>query len=422
MNDQNITTKEYRVFAPRCEALKASVQKLNKRATKLGVPQITVTDTGRFEDVNVYKAHPYEHEVDYVERYLFVSVTGSAPKFAGWSLAAVVEHTEEGNLLRKSPDCKVELTPFRTGAPRCDHCKTIRNRKDTFVFLHDSGDVKVIGANCIKDFLGHADPHALARWAELSYSLTECCEAAEERGECGSGCHDTRAHVETVLSYAACVIRRKGFVSGKKSRESQEAGGNVCSTAFYVSSWTNPDRRMVLGVDYFTPDDVDRERAGVARQYVVDTLGAGNPELLSDFEHNLLLACRCESVERRNIGLLAFVPEYYARQVEKREQEKRNAASSAHFGEAGKRYRKVALTYIKSAGYSSSYGGGFFHTFMTAAGETLSWKTSNGMNLDAGATVVATFTVKRHTEWRGLKQTEISRLAEEVHAPEEVAA
>ena len=35
----------------------------------------------------------------------------------------------------------------------------IRNRRETFIVVHENGDQKMVGSDCIKDFLGHVDPH-----------------------------------------------------------------------------------------------------------------------------------------------------------------------------------------------------------------------------------------------------------------------
>ena len=406
---------EYRIFEPNLARLQFELEKLNRKALKLGSAPIVLHLTGKVEEF------PIRNEitglVTRVNRFVWAEFSGSAPKFAGWSLAAVVEHAEEGNILRKSPGCAVELNSFRTGAPRCDHCKALRNRRDTYVVIHENGDQKVIGSNCIKDFLGHANPEQLVRLAELHFSAGELVEGCGEEGFFGGGYSSPLVSVSTLLAFAACAIRRLGYVTSKKARESQEAGGNVCSTGQTASFWMKPTLKAVLGKDYFLPEDCDSQAGEKAREYVLAHLGGKPAEELSDFEHNLLTACRCESVEGRNIGLLAFVPEYYARSIE----QAKAAVNETYFGEVGKRARNVPLTYVKSTGWESQYGYTYLHTFSGPNGSRILWKTGTMFDGSAGAEIIATFTPKSHEEYKGHKQTKVSRLTWEP-ALKEVAA
>lgn len=410
MNNMNNTTTTYRVFEPNLPRLRADIEKLNKRGAKLGAVPITITPTGNVEEVPVLNYNVRDSNgqptVQRVNRFVFVDVAGESPKFAGWELAACVEHAEEGNILRKSPTCKVELNSFRTGAPRCDHCNTIRNRRSTYILIHDSGTQKLVGSNCIKNFLGHEDPQLLARCAELVWSLNELCTWAEEDEgfETGGSSHP-RLHVDTFLAYAACAIRRLGFVSSKRAQETNAAGGNTQSTACTARCWLQPGPKCVEGVDYFKPEAVDFTAGIAAKQHVLDTFSPKDAETLSDFEHNLFTVCKCDSVEFTNTGLLAFVPEYYARSIESA----KVAATQNYFGEVGKRYRGIEVSYLKSTGWDSAYGWTYLHTFATADGAKLLWKSGSNVDGCAGQKLSATFTVKSHEEYKGHKQTKISR-------------
>lgn len=397
---------EYRIPSWRVESLRLEIEKLNKRAAKLGVPAIVFRDTGRFEDVPS-KRNSFG-EITEVSRFCFIEVEGQAPKFAGWTLAAVVEHTEEGNILRKSPECKVELSKYREGAQHCDHCNCVRRRNDTFVVIHESGEQKMVGRNCLRDFLGHADPEALAKWAELIFSLGEICEAEEGfDGFEGYSCRNL-FYVKTFISYAACAIRHLGFVSGKAEYETRDLPGSaVTSTKSTAIHWMHPSADDKLDVDYFRPEDRDWAAAEKAREYVLETLGAKSE--LNDFEHSLLVACKCEAIEPRNAGILAFVPEYYSRAIEKA-REIANRVPFQYFGEVGKRVRGVELEYVKSTGWESQYGYQHLHTLLGPDNSKIMWKTGDSMDLAAGEKIIATFTVKSHEEYKGSKQTKVSRM------------
>lgn len=402
--------EQYKIDYRKFEGFKAQIAKLNVRCAKLGVPAIVIRELG-IEEKEV--KNQYTQVVQRVDRWHIIELEGAQPKFQGWTLAAVVEHAEEGNLLRKAPGCAVDLVSFRQGAPRCDHCKAIRNRKDTFIVLHESGAQKMIGSNCIKDFLGHQDPHMLAKWAEICFSAGEMAGDSEIfDGDYMGGRVQELANCRTVIALANAAIRNKGFVSGKAANAAREEGRSLPSTAGYVRTALHPNltgrNPDVEGKDFFAPIDQDFEVADKAIAYILDTLGTQDAEKLNDFEHNLLMVAKCHNVEERNIGLLAYVPQHYARSLE-RAAEKANRAPEAYFGEVGVRYKGIELTYNRSTGWESQYGYTHLHMFSGPNGERMSWKTGNDLGLEPGAKVVATFTVKAHEVYKETLQTKITR-------------
>lgn len=422
-------TKTYSIFSSKWSTFEAGIAKLNKRAAKLGVSPITFVKTGNVKTVSVTRRdslRPDDHfgfteaqlnEVVYVKEFIEVEVTGETPKFAGWSLAAVIETTPEGNILRKSPGVEIELARYRTCQPECEHCNTARHRKETFVVLHENGTTKQVGRNCIGDFLGAKDPHALAQQAELDYCLGELCGSCEDGSEGGfGGTSDSLIHVGSFLTYVSLACRLKGYVSRKAEQASQEAGGNVESTRNYANWLMFPPKNAGRGYrsePVPKPEQIDSDRADAARQYVLDTLGAKEASTLSDFESSVLIACKCEAVSHRNLGLLAFVVEYHAREIDKSLQRAREfgrAKDAGHFGTVKDRVRDTEIIYTKSTGFDSQFGYTYIHTFRTAVGHLLIWKTGTELSVAPGTRVIATFTVKEHSEWNGTPQTKITRV------------
>lgn len=418
MNDNE--TRIYKIHTARLDGARAKLDKLNTRAARLGCAPAVLTVTG-YHDEPVY-AQDIDGNAIFprrqvgVTRYALVTVTGEAPKFAGWTLAACIENTDGGNIMRKSPDCKVELEPrFRTCASGCDHCNMPRNRKETFVVIHDSGAQKLVGRDCIRDFLGHDSPDNILARAEWAISLDGTL--AEFEGDCGCGPDSTLASTDALLAYAACATRVYGFISGSRARAAELAGSNLESTGATAQRWMLPSPKGAGRKELAErqrPTEVDDARAAAARAFVLATLGTRAD--LSDFENNLLVACRADFVDRKNVGLLAFVVEYHARETEKslaREREaKANAAATYFPAEPKTRVKNVKVKYLRSIGYESQWGAGYFHLFSTVeGGHTLKWSTGTAMyNVQPGTEYSVTFTVKSHDEFRGAKQTSVSRM------------
>ena len=189
-----VTIGEYDIPERNFPEFEREIASLNKHAARIGCPAVTIETLGtEVRKVQVGwrsdatglpcaegpLAHPYY--ADYL--YLRVRVTGSEPKFAGWTFAAVLEPTEAGTLVRSIPG--VELPPdYQTTDPtRCDHCGKRRHRAETFVLMHDGkadavspthgahasafpdGQTIQVGRTCMQDFTGGLDPHHIASLA-----------------------------------------------------------------------------------------------------------------------------------------------------------------------------------------------------------------------------------------------------------------
>lgn len=105
---------------------------------------------------------------------------------------------------------------------------------------------------------------------------------------------------------------------------------------------------------------------------------------------------------------------------EKAEQEAREAAIrsqkaiSQHVGQVGDKV-EIKGTYVRTGSWEqpsfSGYGTDTFyaHTFKDADGNVFTWKTQKGLGLEYGENVNIKGTIKKHTEYKGEKQTELTR-------------
>lgn len=122
------SAKIYKIPSQNLPALKAKFEKLGRRAKRLGLPVPTFTEikTERVEkdDGGVYLLH-----------HITVNPGVAVVKVAGWQFVAVIQHTEEGNIVRKVTDVEIP-EKYRNTSNYCDHCKVKRERKDTYVLLN----------------------------------------------------------------------------------------------------------------------------------------------------------------------------------------------------------------------------------------------------------------------------------------------
>lgn len=108
-------------------------------------------------------------------------------------------------------------------------------------------------------------------------------------------------------------------------------------------------------------------------------------------------------------------PEYYVNKIQSAEETiKANKSTSQHVGTIGEKI-SIIVTYKHTASWENGYGGYWntgvtnLHTFQDDQGNIYVWKTSNFIEADYGTKLTITGTIKEHSEYKGIKQTALTR-------------
>jgi hypothetical protein len=410
----------YDVPARNYSWLSEKIQKLNNRAEKLGVEPIIMKITS--ERLVQISKEPWE-QVGRQEKFYTVNIRGATPVLSGWKFIGTLQHIpDNGNtvtILRAVPG--ESLADYR-GAPNwCDHCKTSRRRNDTFVVRRTDDDgvdvLQQVGRQCLKDFLGNADPHKLADWAESLSLLSDLMKAAgenmDERGRGGLW-----FRMEGVVVLSAEVIRRFGWTSHKMAKDAEEKGGVSLLTT------SNRVRALLYGTSPLEQREWDaggpitdesKAVALAALEWVrteVPAVAAADPD--NDYLYNLVQIGKLEAIEANMIGITVSLVSAYQREL------KRRAApvTSEHVGTVGLR---ETFTLMVAERRNITYGDGtpgIILKFVDLSGNSLAWFTGSAGKFVQGKTYRVKATIKRHDEFRGVKQTTLNR----VNILEELAA
>ena len=343
------------------------IAKLNKRCTKLGIPEITVT-TEHDHTLHLYR-NPLNDfkcwlaEVDIptkvcgmvavgqVREMWEVTITGTAPKYAGWRFIATLEPlaaagTETLNLVMTVPGEKCPVAFMRAEhVGRCDHCNAKRMRKQTFVVQHDDGTFKAVGRQCIKDFLGHEDPNRLAAWAELLIELGGMAAGSQDEGWLGGGRQEPAWDLEFYLGWVAGVIRTQGWTSRTKVKEN--GGGATVDTVNWI---LNPPVKFTDAKeekewrelrDACTPTAGDLAEAAEALTWALELdieklLTAGSAD---NYLANVAALARARVVGRKTCGLGGSIVAAAAKARDRAKQAAQAAQkpASVHVGTVGVR-------------------------------------------------------------------------------------
>lgn len=206
-------------------------------------------------------------------------IDGSQPKLAGWSFFAVLEHSDgQPNVVKFiQPGIGTihqnNAQGWLYSGPDCNHCKIKRKRNDTFLVIDNTQHIKQVGRNCLKDFLGHANPHDVAKYADLLAEVYAVSKAAEDEvnttidlgkgivaaTHAGSKWHsNSTAYVDTFiyLQNVAAAMRVGKFVSVVKAESSggvptwQTAFTNMFGDSHTNDVWLDDDELAYAALDW----------------------------------------------------------------------------------------------------------------------------------------------------------------------------
>lgn len=339
-----------------------------------------------------------------------LEVRSARPALAGWNFLAVVEPMVGGNLIRQVPYADVaegELEPWRTGEIRCDHCKTSRYRKETFVVRADGSDpaiaagtYKQVGRNCLEAFLGGksaASIIAALGWADI----VRGAGGDGEGGGFGGGFDGFE--MNDFLAWVASSARISGYVTRTQAR-ARDAQATSDHALYLVSppggDYTAKERwRAAREKFHPTTDDVARAKAALE--------WAAGIEPSNDYERNLNLVAKQPALERKHAGILASAVSGHARKLGD-DLKRASHAPSRHIGAAGEKL-DLTLTIEKVISVPSDYSADAkMVTMRDAEGNAFLWRTSVDVGT-AGEVVTLRGTVKRHSDFKGELQTELTR-------------
>jgi len=339
----------------------------------------------------------------YTARFVLVEAEGKAV-VNGWKFIASVEHTAKGNIIRQA--CGIEVPErYYTGKPVCEHCNSNRARKDTYIVMNEeTGEFKQVGRNCLCDYTHGMSAEGVAQYT-AAFEEIIAGEAVEP------GMDYTRyVKTEEYLRYVAETIRHFGYV---KNIDGERSTADRATDYFgvdhgWLTGWWGREilkeyqREMErCGFDAESPEAAEETRKALEW---LDTQEESN-----NYIHNLKTACANEYLSGRNLGILASLFPTYNRELEYENQRRKEALAgkaSEYVGEIGERVELKVDSVKLITSWETMYGTTFVWKITDKDGNIYTWKTGNGIPDDV---VSIKGTVKEHKEYRGVKQTELTR-------------
>lgn len=399
---------QYSIYEGHMADLMKKVNRIQNKCLKYGC-EFHFAEVGEeFKEVKDLEGHIHTC------RFVLVEVEGTAV-INDWLFVASVEHTAKGNIFSKALT-DVEIPErYRTSDPVCEHCNSNRSRSATFIVMNAvTGEFKQVGKSCLMDFTNGLSASVAAWFSSLKKVFEEAENEPVSCGGYGERYYDTAE----LLSYAAEVIRKFGYVSSKDSNSTKERTMDFLMVNKGMTRWIPEDEINRIKRDMekvnFNPDSAE------AKEMVKSAITWINgQEAVNDYMHNLKTVCSLNYNPWNRIGILvSLFPtfnrdlEVQAKKAEAEAKAKKEAQNSKHIGSIGDRIQITVQSVKCLTSWENTFGyyptTTYLYKIVDQEGNVFTWKTSNFID-EENLPKTIKGTVKEHSEFRGVKQTVLTR-------------
>jgi hypothetical protein len=419
-------------------AFGAKITKLNRRAKRLGLPEITYVAIGeRYEEADIFEIELGEPRKVGREKIIvhdLVLNNVEPVKVNGWSFAAVLEPLGERNLIL--PVHGVEIPErFVTSGCACEHCGKHRNRKNVFV-IRNGDEFKQVGRACLRDFVGEDGAETVANqfafYGEIYYDLDAYCRGERDLWTGGGEkCYD----LDYILPIVVSHLNEFEFVSGEKARNIYSL-----STKDKIKlELTAPEKKIkVTDADCEEANKIIEFFASIPQEKLVsrrlthtfdtegNVTGREWKEEPNQYLWNIHTICAAGYFGEKALGIVCSIPTAHDNQIKgeaRQLAQEAIRASSRHEGKVGERI-EITGTIIRTFSFDNEFG--TTHKIVLNAGGLCyvvsEPKTFNadGAQLDfvdEGHTIKFKGTIKGFSEFDGVKQINLLRPSKATYIP-----
>lgn len=324
-------------------------------------------------------------------------------KHEGWEFIGTLEHTPNGNIIRVIKKGVEVPERYRTAKQECEHCHTNRDRKDTYlVYNENTGEFKQVGKSCLKGYTGLSAAVCAMICDFDSYMQSLDNDKDSELGFGGFVSGNGMLDGTYVKKIAYDIVSKEGYISTQNSG----LGNNSTVTKIYndVSTHVKPKA---------TDEDIKK-----VTEWVLEK----EKSQPSSYILNASTAWKLDYVEYRHLALIGSLINSYLKDVEKQKRQDLMAKSSQEAGYVGNVNDKVTF---KVASLKTLYSKGsyayhapevYVYQLLDEEGHIYIWSTSTDIKVGD----IITAKVKEHKEYRGQKQTVITRGSVVEHSNKQV--
>lgn len=398
---------KYMIFEGFVDELDKKMRRIEKKCARYGV-EFVYRKTGVEEYREVKDPEGVKHNLRYVE----IEADGKA-QMNDWMWLASVEHTEKGNLIHSPRDIAIP-NKYYTSDGYCEHCNSNRARRYLYLVENvKTHEVRQVGRSCVRDYTHGLNADMIALCTSM---IDEFAEAEEREPGFGFGFGSYEYYeVEMVTRFLCETIRHFGYV-----RNGQE---DQWSTAARAEAYLNVALghvRYFYKYDYYLEVKKEMEKVGFDADSAQATAEAKaalawimeQDASQSAWTHNLQTLVQLGKIKTGHYGILAsLIPAWnksLAREAERKAKSEKTA-NGKHVGEVGERLTVAVASAEVVTSWETEWGIVKLVRFISTDGNVFMWRCSGSLGARAENIVAIKGTVKSHDEFRGVKQTFLTR-------------
>lgn len=342
-----------------------------------------------------------EKEEGIVRRYIEIETEGIA-KVNDWVFVATIDFNENGNIVRKCGNIEVEVPErYYTSEPVCEHCNTKRSRKDAYIVMNtETGEFKQVGRSCLKDFTCGLSAELIAQYIAAFDCMIE--------GEAVAGGWHATEYLDTkeYLQYVVECINHFGYYGTQSERSTKSRAYDYLMAnagKIYHKQHLQKLLKEMEEVSFNHNTEEVKEVVEKALAWIAEQNEDNN------YIHNVKVLAAQQYITYKDMGFVASLIATYnkAMQIEMKRREQQKVESNSTFvGNVGERVTFEAETIECVASWNTQFGMTFVYKMADAEGNVYTWKTGKNV-ANKKSTIIGT--VKEHKEFRGIKQTELTR-------------
>lgn len=409
--DKTLVSETFMIPEQNFPEFQKRIERLQKRIEKLGFDSSTWLSM----DVMNEWFEPSNTHPGLVNKNIEVYVFAQMVKMGNYTFVARLRHDKAvGPMVHVAPGQSLPSKFYTAENTHCDHCKTKRFRKDTFVLRNEEdGEFIQVGRTCIRDFLGH-DVEYIAKLAELMSTIKTL--NSNYTGSVDG--YENYICTEEYMGFVIQVLKHNAWLSKGKAREINMSRNDAAEMAIptselaanvfgYVKGWTS--HRPEHDATDITDDEL------VVAQKVIEFWAAKDPSTASsEYEHNCTVIAKSAYINFRDTGFAASMVNSWLREQNKIEEaNKLNLDASKHFGNIKDRVQ-LAFTVLWTKDMDTNWGRSTLTKGITDDGNAVTiWNGNWTAHPQKGDKKTVKGTIKAHDEFKGIKSTVLNRVKEE---------
>lgn len=364
------------------EKLQKKLTRLSNKCEKYGFP-FEVKVLG--EELRPLPDEPGAQAV-----FVLVEASGTVI-FNDWEFIAEIEHRSPLNLVKQVAPMGLP-EKYYTSTPVCEHCNSRRNRKSTYLLRNkETGEFKQVGKSCLKEFTRGLD-------AEVITARMTCIEELVGGGAVFSW--TPRLYpVLDILQYAVEAVNIYGY---QKSSDFGQTTRSVVYDMVFGSFGRKEHEKN--GFDFTREGNKEKAEKVLAW---IESL-----PIEYGYISNLKAATSDGFCSSKDWGIVVSAVAAYDREQRKLAEKKAKAEANARdsrsewVGAEGEKVRFEVKEFSLITSWETEWGTTRLYRFTDEAGNVYTWKTSKWVE---SKPETLSGTIKKHTEFAGVKQTELTR-------------